>query len=163
MKILVVYDSKFGNNKQIAGRLAGHLERAGNAVMVHHAKEISPKEVARGAFDALLFGGPPRAGMISFTIKNWTSGAAKALTKAGITLQKVAAWGTHGEATPGENIPEKWTWAGLSATWLALLEKVPAAKMLPGVAGFSVGGMEGPLEEGWEAKVEALARAFTDM
>ncbi len=35
---------------------------------------------------------------------------------------------------------------------LALLEIFPAANMLPGVAGFTVGGTKNPLEGGWKAK-----------
>ena len=44
-----------------------------------YAKKVSPKEVFASAPDTLLFGGPLRLGMISFTIKGWAAKHAKIL------------------------------------------------------------------------------------
>ena len=57
MKLWIIYDSRFGNNKIVAQDLADQLKN-NNIVEGHYAKQISPKKVAASIPDALLFGGP---------------------------------------------------------------------------------------------------------
>lgn len=152
--IYIVYDSKFGNNRQVAGALAGHFPA--DTVHVHHAKEISPKAVASARPDIMLVGGPLRAGNVSFTISSWIKGLAKALRKAGIELERAGAWGTHGEND--ESTPPKFSWAAAEPKWNALVAMIPARKLLPAVQGIVVTGMDGPMEQGWQDLVAGLAR-----
>jgi flavodoxin len=156
VKVWLIYDSKFGNNKNIANKLASYFEDD-NEVFVKYAKDISPKEVIKQGIDILLLGGPPRAGMISFTIKSWANKMIKQLNKEGKILNKVALWGSH--ATNDENTPEKFGWEGTKNKWNIILNDIPAEKKINDTVGFSVNPetLEGPLEPGWEEIAEKLA------
>jgi menaquinone-dependent protoporphyrinogen IX oxidase len=154
MKIWIVYDSKYGNNKQIAEALGG-LFNEGNVVHVHHAKDITPKEAIEDQPDILLFGGPLRAGMISFTIKGWASKFAHLLKSKKLKLQKVAVWGTHARNDP--ETPPKFSWANVEPKWKAAMDEVPAEKAMPGVQGINIDGMEGPMEANWKELITSFA------
>jgi menaquinone-dependent protoporphyrinogen IX oxidase len=160
MKIWIIYDSKFGNNKLVAETLETTL-KVDNDVSVAYAKKVSPKLVLKDAPDALLFGGPLRAGMISFTIKGWATKFAKLLKKKNVRLQKVAAWGTHGPITP--QTPPKFAWTNIEPKWKALRDLVPAEKTLQEFPDFVVGGMKGPLEEGWQERAVQFAGQFNSL
>ncbi|HMF31753.1 MAG TPA: hypothetical protein VKK79_10075 [Candidatus Lokiarchaeia archaeon] len=160
MKIWILYDSKFGNNKMIAETLETAM-KGENEVHVAYAKKISPKKVLADAPDALLFGGPLRAGMISFTIKGWATKMAKLLLGKGIKLQKVAAWGTHGVNTP--ETPPKFAWEGIEPKWKALRDQVPAEKTVQELCGIAVEGMKGPMEADWQDKVAQFVDQFNNL
>nr|MDO8085816.1 hypothetical protein [Candidatus Sigynarchaeum springense] len=160
MNVWIVYDSKYGNNKQVAEALAG-LFKEGNEVHVHHAKDVSPKEVAESKPDILLFGGPPRAGMISFTVKGWAQKLARMLKSKGLQVKKVGVWGTH--AVNDAETPPKFAWTSIEPKWKALMEEVPAAKSMAGVLGINIvdkegeGGLGGVMETGWKDLVFSFA------
>ena len=156
MNIWIIYDSKFGNNKRVAEALAEHFKE-GNVVEVHYAKNISPKQVLASGIDILLFGGPPRAGMISYLMKSWANKLAKLLRKQQLTVEKVAIWGTHSRVAP--ETPEKFSWTLFKTKWVNVLDGFPAEKKLSEVLGFPVNPdtLEGPLDPGWEEKVAQLA------
>lgn len=156
MNVWIVYDSKFGNNKRIAEALAGYF-KDGNEVHVHHAKETSPKEIMNAGVDVFLFGGPLRAGNISFTMKSFANGLAGMLKKKSIKVKIAAVWGSHSTNSP--ETPSQFSWATSKQKWKALLDAFPAEKKAPDVFGFDVipTTLEGPLEPGWEATVKQLA------
>jgi menaquinone-dependent protoporphyrinogen IX oxidase len=154
MNVWIVYDSKYNNNKQIAETLVS-LFKDGNEVHVHHAKDVSPKEAAESKPDILLFGGPIRAGMISFTMTGWAGKFASALRSKGHNLKKVGVWGTHAANDP--ETPPKMAWTSVEPKWKAVMAEVPAEKAMPGVQGISVTGMEGPMEANWKELVAAFA------
>ncbi len=157
MKVWIVYDTKHNNNKQVAEALAGLLKE-GNEVHVHYAKDISPKEVVESMPDILLFGGPLRMGKISSTINGWAGNVSKALTKKGLKVKKVGAWGTHLKEVP--DMPVKWSWATAEHNWKALMEGVPAEKTMPRVQGIIVTDMKGPMESGWQDLVRQYAETI---
>jgi menaquinone-dependent protoporphyrinogen IX oxidase len=161
MKILIIYDSKYGNNKQIAEFIAQKMQKANNAVKVHYAKSISKKEALVFQPDVLLFGGPIRAGMISYTAKSWVSGFSSLLKKKGMKLNKTAVWATHAVNAP--DTPERFAWKNVALKWEKLLAKVPAVKTLPGITDVSVEGMEGPMESGWQAKVDEFVEKVINL
>ena len=94
LKVWIVYDSKFGNNKRVAEYLA-ELFKEGNDVRVFYAKNIAPKKALEEGIDVLLFGGPLRAGNISFTIKGWANSLANQLKKRHSQIKIAAVWGSH--------------------------------------------------------------------
>jgi menaquinone-dependent protoporphyrinogen IX oxidase len=161
MKILIVYDSKYGNNKQIAELIAEKMRNANNEVRVHYAKDITPKQALEFSPEIFLFGGPIRAGMVSFTIKRWTSRFSGLLAKKRITLAKAAVWATHGVFPP--DTPERFAWKNIARKWETLFGKVPASKKLPGITDISVEGMEGPLESGWQTKINEFVEKLTNL
>ena len=155
MNVWIVYDSKYNNNKQVAEALAAIFKEGGNAVHVHHAKDVSPKEAFESQPDILLFGGPVRAGMVSFTAKSWVGKFANSLKSKGLKLKKVGVWGTH--AINDAETPPKFGWANVELKWKALMDEVPAEKAMPSVQGISVTGMEGPMEANWKDLVAGFA------
>jgi menaquinone-dependent protoporphyrinogen IX oxidase len=165
MKIWIIFDSKFGNNKQIAENLAQLLKEGNQAadVHVHYAKTISPKEVIESGIDVFLFGGPLRAGNISFTMKRWALKLADLLQKQHISLKKVAVWGSHSVNAP--DTPEKFSWNSSKQKWKVVLDIIPADKKVPEVFGFDVNPktLEGPLEPGWENIAKQLAEAVQNL
>ncbi len=161
MKILIVYDSKYGNNKQIAELMAQKLQDANNAVKVAYAKDISKKEALTFQPDIFLFGGPIRAGMIAYTIKSWVAGFSSRLQRKGMKLNKTAVWATHAINTP--DTAERFAWKNVAPKWEKLLANVPAARTLPGITDVSVEGMEGPMEPGWQAKIEEFVEKVMNL
>ncbi|HME54388.1 MAG TPA: hypothetical protein VKM55_19335 [Candidatus Lokiarchaeia archaeon] len=145
MKIYIVYDSKFGNNKQVAEAIAA-LFNDGNEVHVHHAKTVKPKDAIDA--DMLIFGGPLRAGCISFTIKGWVTKFSKLQKTRHAKVNKVAAWCTHGKNTP--ETPPKFSWNNIAPKWKKLLDRVSTEKTMPDIQPIVVDGMQGPLETGWQ-------------
>jgi len=156
MKIWIIYDSKFGNNKRIAEALAEYF-KAEHEVNVFYAKKISPKKVIEAGVDFLLCGGPLRAGMVAFTIKSWITKFTKIAQKQGINLEKAAVWGSH--AKNDASTPPQFAWDASKAKWKMLLDNIPAKKHVEEVIGFDINPktLEGPLEPGWEEIVKDLA------
>ncbi len=162
MNIWIIYDSKFGNNKRVAETLAEHFKDENN-VQVRYAKNISPKKVIDAGVDILIFGGPLRAGMISFTMKSWANKLARKLNKQQKMVKKVAVWGSHSRNAP--DTPAKFSWDASKLKWQALLDTFPAEKKLPEVIGFAVNPttLKGPLDRGWEEIVDQFAEKIKKM
>jgi len=153
MKIWIIYDSKYGNNKQIADVLGTQFSEDGNEVHVHHAKTMKPINAIDA--DLLIFGGPLRWGMISSTMKGWMANFAKILNSNKKMLKKVAGWGTHLQDKP--DMPAKFTWDASALKWKALMDGVDAEKRMPEIQGIIVNGMSGPLEENWQGAIADFA------
>ncbi len=154
MKIWILYDTKHGNNKQIAEVLSD-LFKEGNIVHVSQAKDVSPKEIADDKPDILLFGGPIHVGMISFTMKGWVSKFASILKSKQIKLQKVGVWGTHLREVP--DMPPKLAWSTTAPKWKALMDEVLSEKTIPDVQGIIVEDMKSPMEPSWKEIVTGFA------
>jgi len=156
MNVWIVYDSKYGNNKLIAEALAAHFKE-GNSVHVHYAKEISQKAVIDGGVDILMFGGPLRIGMLSFTMKRWANRMVSLLNQKALQVRKAAIWGTHVKNAP--DTPPKFSWDAAKQKWKAILDTVPAEKKAPEIQGFDVGAVAGrdTLETGWQDIVARFA------
>jgi menaquinone-dependent protoporphyrinogen IX oxidase len=149
MNIWIIYDSKFGNNKRVAEALAEEF-KAGNVMQISHAKHISPKKVMEAGIDVFLFGGPLRAGNISFTMKRWAGKLAGMLKKRQKTLAIAAVWGSHAVNAP--DTPPQFSWNASKGKWKALLDTIPAEKKIDEVISFEVQPttLAGPLVPGWE-------------
>jgi menaquinone-dependent protoporphyrinogen IX oxidase len=153
LKVWIVYDSKYGNNKQIADALGNLFSEEGNNVHVHHIKTVKPKEVIDT--DILIFGGPLRMGNISFAIRRWVTNYAKILSSKKFSIKKVATWGTHLPDKP--DTPQKFAWDSITIKWKTLMEVVSAEKRMSKVQGIIIKDMAGPLEENWQAIVADFA------
>jgi menaquinone-dependent protoporphyrinogen IX oxidase len=153
MNIWIIYDSKYGNNKQIAEALGTQFSDDGNDVKVHLAKTVKPKDVIDA--DMLIFGGPIRWGTTSFTMKGWMANFAKILNSNKKTLKKIAGWGTHLQDKPGT--APQFTWDATALKWKALMDDVIAEKRMPEIQGIVVNGMSGPMEENWQSLVADFA------
>ncbi len=158
MNIMIVYDSKYGNNKQVAEALAGHFNN-GNIVHVHFAKEISQQAVIDGGVNVLIMG-PVHFGGPTSTMKKWTKKMADLLNKKAWKVSKTAIWGTHLKNDPNQ-AAGKCSWDMAKAKWKTILDMIPAEKKLAEIQGIEVGAISGAniLETGWRD----LVAQFADM
>lgn len=153
MTIEYFHASKFGNGVMVAEEFARQMAARGVAVNVHHIKEMNPKALPPA--DLYVFSAPgrigkPIGGMRRF-LKNLQapSGARYAIL-----------------TTEGAPRPDKKTGQIPTEEEIAKYQKVtPIMSELLQGAGLTevdaekvyVTGLKGPLEEGWEGKVEAFA------
>lgn len=142
---LVVYDTTFGNTKQLAEVIAAGIESAGDITCtVKHYKKLNGCDIS--SFDAFLFGGPIHATRATRGIK----GAIKKAAKKGLDGKLVSTFDTHmGQVGGGVRNME------------SLLTKVaPGAHLI--TPGFScrVEGFRGPLSEVELPQAREFGKAF---
>lgn len=156
MKIEYFHASKYGNGAKVAEEFRALMAGKGVTVNVHHVRDAKPKELPPA--DLYLFSSPGRIG--------------KPIGRARRFLNKVAlAAGTKYAllTTEGAPRPDKKTgrmpteeeiakWERVRPIMNEILEAKGLVKVAEGMV--YVTGMKGPLEEGWQKKVEAFAAAI---
>jgi hypothetical protein len=153
MKIEYYHASKYGNGRIVAEGFKKYMTEKGATVNIHHIRDVRPKEMAQA--DLYIFSSPgrigkPIGGMRRFLKKvNLPSGT------------KYAILTTQGAPRPNKKTgqmptdEEQAKWQRIIPIMNELLEpkglkKVAEEKIL-------VTGIKGPLEEGWQKKVEDFA------
>lgn len=170
MKIWIVFDSKFGNNRKVAEHLRRLLAEH-HDVRCNYVKEVSPKEVLAFSPDVFLFGGPRHIGKISWTLRHWIGGFIKRVKAQKVQFQRVAAWETRGEMKAEDmqnatGIEKKIYDANLKIvdTWAALVREIPAMQPSIPLVSLDIVGMDegkidsGHLAPGWEEKIAEFVR-----
>jgi flavodoxin len=141
MKILIIFDSKFGNTKKIAEAMGEALAQK-NEVKLLQATEALGIDLSD--YELLVFGSPTNGG--------WPSPAAKdyldSLTVGSLNGKKAAAFDT-GSTPDGEGFISKSAIKlfGYAAPRIAKMLESKGAKVLAN-ENFYVRGMEGPIIEG---------------
>ena len=154
MKIELYHASKFGNGTKVAEEFRKLMVEKGHQVSIHHIKDSKPKEIPQA--DLYVFGSPARIGKP-------IGGMRRFLKKVALpTGAKYALIATHGAPRPDKKTgkmpsqeeQERWY------TTIPILEEILGSKGMVKVADVKVfvTDLKGPLEEGWQNKVEA----FTD-
>jgi multimeric flavodoxin WrbA len=153
MKIEYFHASHYGNGAMVAEEFKKYMAEKGVTVNVHHIREARPKEMP--AADLYVFSSPGRMGM-----PIW--GARRFLKKVRLTPgTKYAILTTQAAPQPDKKtgrVPteeEQARWQRIIPTMNRILEekglvKVAEDKIL-------VTGLKGPLEQGWQKRVEAFA------
>jgi len=142
MKTLVVYDSVYGNTKQIARAIGGAIN---GDVKVLHASEVNPSELE--GIDLLIVGAPTQAGRPSPAMRDFLAKISKSVIK-GIS---VAAFDTR--------ISAKWVGIfGYAAGKIASNLKKKGGSLILLPEAFFVKGTEGPLKEGELERAAAWAQ-----
>ena len=153
MKIEYFHASKFGNGAMVAEEFNKQLAAKGVTVNVHHIREARPDRLP--AADLYLFSSPgrmgkPIGGMRRFLRKlRLPAGTKYAILTTEMAPQPDKKTGR----TPTEEELTKWQRVRPIMNEIlqgAGLVKVAEDKVL-------VTGLKGPLEEGWQKKVEAFA------
>lgn len=156
MKIEYYHASKFGNGAMVAEEFKKAMAGKGTTVNVHHIRDASPREIPPA--DLYVFSSPGRIGKPIGRMR-------KFLKKLQITSGSRYALLT----TEGKPVPNKKTGKVPTEEELAKYERVRPimnellqAKGLKKVAEDKVyvTGMKGPLEEGWQKKVEEFVAAI---
>jgi len=152
MKIEYFHASKYGNGARVAEEFKKLAAARGISVDIHHVREAKPKELP--AADLYLFSSPGRMGKP-------IGRARRFLKKVNLPSgTKYAILTTEGAPRPDKKTGRMPT-EEEQAKWQRVrpvMNEILLAKGLVNVAEGKVyvTGMKGPLEEGWEKKVEAF-------
>ena len=153
MKIEYYHASKYGNGATVAEEFKKQLVTKGVTVNVHHIRDARPKELPSA--DLYLFSSPGRMGKP-------IGGMRRFLKKVELpTGAKYAILTTQGAPQPNKKTGQMPTEEEL-ARWdriIPIMNDLLQAKGLVKVAEgkILVTGLKGPLEEGWQKKVEDFA------
>ncbi|HEY3421469.1 MAG TPA: flavodoxin family protein [Methanomassiliicoccales archaeon] len=154
MKVEVYHASRFGNGERVADEIKRLLQARGNEVDVHHIKEVSPKDVPPA--DLYVFGSPTRfgkapGGVVRFMKKIEPQPGAR-----------YAVFGTFGATIPDKKtgrMPSEEEMEKLRRT-IPMLDEQLSGKGMVKVAEMKAfvnpETLKGPLEEGWQKRVEAF-------
>ncbi|MDD1743287.1 MAG: flavodoxin domain-containing protein [Methanomassiliicoccales archaeon] len=152
MKVELFQASKYGNGAKVAEEFQKLMTMKGHSVNIHHIDSAKPKELPPA--DLYVFGSPTRigkpiGGMRRFLKKiNLPSGT------------KYAVFATHGAAKPDKKTGKMPTEEEL-AKWyrsIPIMDELLRGKGMVKIADMKVYvvDLKGPLEEGWQKKVEAF-------
>jgi flavodoxin len=153
MKIEYYHASKFGNGAMVAEEFKKLMAAKGVSVNVHHIRDARPKELMPA--DLYVFSSPGRIGKP-------IGGMRRFLKK--VRLQpgtKYAILTTEGAPQPDKKTGKMPTeeeiarWERVRPIMNELLQAKGMKKVAEG--NVLVTGMKGPLEEGWQKKVETFA------
>jgi len=153
MKIEYFHASKYGNGARVAEEFRDLMAAKGLTVNVHHVRDVKPKELPPA--DLYLFSSPGRMGKPLGRARRFLK---KVALPAGT---KYALLTTEGAPRPDKKtgrIPteeEMARWQRVRPVMNEILEAKGLVKVAEGKV--LVTGMKGPLEEGWQKKVEAFA------
>jgi len=150
VRVLVVYDSKYGNTKLAAENVVEGLKQAsGVEAAILNVKETNANDIVN--YDALVFGAPNHMASPSRTMKKFVS------TLVGMDLKatKSAVFGTYSGRSREDRAVKK-------------LEKMVGAKLpktsivLPGLS-VRVRGVTGPIVDGELKKAVDFGKKIADL
>jgi len=142
MKIEYLHASKYGNGAMVAEEFERLMAARGVTVNVHHIRDVRPKDIPPA--DLYLFSSPGRCGKPTWGVRRF-------LKKAQLPAGTKYAILTTEMPTPEDR--DKWQRV------IPLMNEILQQKGLVKVAEGKVivTGLRGPLEEGWQTKVQAFA------
>jgi menaquinone-dependent protoporphyrinogen IX oxidase len=152
MKIELFHASKYGNGTKVAEEFRKLMTMEGHPVNIHHIDDSRPKELPPA--DLYVFGSPTRIGKP-------VGGMRRFLKKVNLPSgTKYAVFATHSAARPDKKTG-KMPSADELAKWqrsIPIMDELLRAKGMIKVADMKVFvvDMKGPLEDGWQKKVEAF-------
>lgn len=155
MKIEYFHASKFGNGAKVAEEFKRLMAAKGVAVNVHHIRDARPKEIAPA--DLYVFSSPGRFGKPIGSMRRFLK---KAQLPAGA---KYAILTTESPPSPDKKTgktPSQEEFAKYERVrpiMNDLLQAKGMRKIAEGNVLVNPNTLKGPLEEGWEKKVEAFA------
>lgn len=153
MKIEYYHASKFGNGAMVAEEFKRIMAGKGVAVNVYHIKGVRPKELLPA--DLYVFSSPGRIGK---PIGNMRRFLKKVQLPSG---SRYAILTTEGAPQPNKKTGKMPTEEELARFQRVrpIMNEILQAKGLKKIADekILVTGMKGPLEDGWQRKVEAFA------
>jgi hypothetical protein len=153
MKIEYFHASKYGNGAIVAEEFKKQMVAKGVTVNVHHIRDARPKEMPPA--DLYLFSSPGRMGKPIGRIRRFLK---KAKLPSGT---KYAILTTEAAPQPDKKTgrmpteEERARWQRVIPIMNEILQEKGLVKVAEGKV--LVTGLKGPLEEGWQKKVEAFA------
>lgn len=156
MNVEYFHASKYGNGAKVAEEFKQRMAARGVEVSVHHIKDVSAKALPPA--DLYLFSSPGRMGKPIGGMRRFLKGLE---APAGA---RYAILTTEGAPQPDKKtgqIPTQEEQDKYQRVIPIMSELLRGAGMVEVAAGkVLVTGMKGPLEDGWETKVDAFADAI---
>lgn len=154
MKVELYHASKYGNGARVAEEFKRLMAAKGNEVNIHHIREVSPKDLPPA--DLFIFGSPTHFGKAIGSMVRFVN---KLALPSGT---KYAVFATCSAAMPDRKtgqMPSEEELENLRRTIPMIDEQLKAKGMIK-VAEMKVfvqpESLKGPLEEGWQDRVEAF-------
>ena len=141
MKIEYFHASKYGNGARVAEEFQKQMADRGVTVNVHHIRDAKPKEMPPA--DLYLFSSPGRLGKPIWGMRRF-------LKKVRLPSGTKYAILTTEMPTP----KERSKWQRVIPVMTEILQEKGLVKVAESKV--VVTGLKGPLEEGWQKKVEAF-------
>jgi multimeric flavodoxin WrbA len=153
MRIEYFHASKYGNGAMVAEEFKKLMGAKGVTVNVHHIRDARPKELQQA--DLYVFSSPGRLGKPIGSMRRFLKNVRLP------SRTKYAIMTTQGAPMPNKKTGKMPT-EEEQAKWqrvIPIMNELLQAKGLQKVAEDKVlvTGMKGPLEEGWQKKVEEFA------
>ena len=153
MKIEYFHASKYGNGAKVAEEFKRQMADKGVIVNVRHIRDAKPKEIQPA--DLYLFSSPGRMGKPTWGMRRFLK---KARLPSGT---KYAILTTEAAPQPDKKTgqmpteEEQARWHRIIPIMNEILQEKGLVKVADGK--ILVTGLKGPLEEGWQKKVEVFA------
>ena len=154
MKVLIVYDSVYGNTEKIAKAIGDAITSKARVLRVGEVKSSELK-----AFDLLIVGSPTRQFRPTAAINNLL----KRISKNGLKGVKVAAFDTRftiSEIEESRVLPFFVRLFGYAAKPISDRLKKKGGELIIPPEGFFVEGVEGPLKEGELERAASWAKVI---
>ena len=153
MKIEYFHDSRYGNGARVAEEFRKQMNARGVVVNVHHVRDAKPKEMPSA--DLYLFSSPGRMGGPSWGVRRFLKKAdlPSGTKYAVLTTEMAPRPDKKTGRMPSEE--ELGRCQRLIPVMNHILEEKGLYKVAQGK--ILVTGLKGPLEEGWQKKVEVFA------
>lgn len=133
-KAIVIYESKYGNTKQIAEAIAeGVLEQTGAEAVVCHRKRVDPGQLSE--FDGVVIGSPNHIGTATYGIRRFIN----ALGKADLDGRLVTVFDTYINGDAGKAV---------SKMEKRLADRAPSLETVSPGLSVRVDGIRGPVSDG---------------
>lgn len=154
MKVELYHASKYGNGARVAEEFKRLMVAKGNVVNIHHIREVSPKDLPSA--DLYVFGSPTHFGKATGSMVRFAK-------KLGLPSgTKYAVFATCSAARPDKKtgkMPSEDELENLRHT-IPMIDEQLKAKGMRKVAEMKAfvqpENLKGPLEEGWQDRVEAF-------
>jgi hypothetical protein len=152
MKIEYLHASRYGNGVKVAQEFKRQMARKGVTVDIHHIRETRPARLEPA--DLYLFSSPGRMGRPIGRMRRFLKKTSlPAGTRYAVLTTEAAPQPDKRGRTPDQEQMARWQRV------IPIMNRILEDKGLVKVAEdkILVTGMKGPLEEGWQSKVEAFA------
>ena len=152
MRVEYLHASKYGNGALVAEEFSKQMAARGVIVDVHHIQDAKPKELPPA--DLYLFSSPARFGKPIRSMRRFLKKVElPAGTKYAILTTEAAPHPDRAGRVPSDKELARWTRVR------PIMNEILQRKGLDEVADdkVRVTDIKGPLEEGWQHKVEAFA------
>ena len=159
MKVVYVHASKYGNGARVADEFRSRMANHDIAVETHHVEEVEPEEIA--AADLYVFSSPGRMGRPIRSIRHFLKDVRlpRGTRYALLTTEMAPQPNKKTGAVPTEE--EICRFQHVRPIMIEILQHKGLVKVAEEKV--YVTDLKGPLEDGWQAKVDAFADAIAGM